>query len=71
MAQYAKLLFIHIHQIELLEAEFDKVVSALLKVSHTKGNTNFLKFSYCLVLLGDDDTSYTMLQCCWPQSSDG
>ena len=43
MTHYAKLLFIHIHQIELLEAEFDKVASALLTLSRKEGNTEFFK----------------------------
>ena len=41
MAHYARFLFIHIHQIELLEAEFDKIASALLKLSHREGNPQF------------------------------
>jgi hypothetical protein len=43
MAHYAQLLFIHIRQIELLEAEFDEVVSTLLKLSHKEGNTQFFE----------------------------
>ena len=39
MTQYAKLLYIHISKIELLEAEFDKAAPTLLKLSRKEGNT--------------------------------
>lgn len=69
MTHYAKLLFIHIRQIELLEAEFDNVASALLTLSHKEGNIEFFKLFLLLERFEDDGTSYTMLQLCWPSDS--
>ena len=48
MNQYAKLLYVHIHQIEMLEEEFDRVASFLLTMSHEEGTIRL--FKACLLV---------------------
>jgi hypothetical protein len=41
LISYAKLLYLHLHQIELLESEFDKIVPILLQLSDKERNAVF------------------------------
>jgi hypothetical protein len=40
MHYYAKLLYQHIHEIELLEAEFERIAPILLQLNSKEGNAD-------------------------------
>jgi hypothetical protein len=60
MTQHAKLLCIHIGEIELLEEEFNKVASVLPRLSHKEGSAHRFKFLYRLMRIGIG----VSIQCC-------